>query len=163
MSEAFLSSDEFDEQAHHLYNEGRYDEALDLLRDGLALYPQAVELHVGTAYAYLAREDYAWARRSFERAQALDPDHEDAIAGYGETLLRFGDRAGALRAFERLLQLGFQEDHDLMLQVGRALFREGLIGPAQRFFELAASAHPQSPDAAGCMGYAAHRLGDDGG
>ena len=28
MSEAFLSSDDFDEQAHHLYNEGRYDEAL---------------------------------------------------------------------------------------------------------------------------------------
>jgi hypothetical protein len=37
MSEAFRSSDEFDEQAHQLYNEGRYDEALILLRDGLAL------------------------------------------------------------------------------------------------------------------------------
>ena len=28
MSDAFRSSDEFDEQAHQLYNEGRYDEAL---------------------------------------------------------------------------------------------------------------------------------------
>ena len=28
MSERFLSSDEYDEQAHQLYNEGRYDDAL---------------------------------------------------------------------------------------------------------------------------------------
>jgi Flp pilus assembly protein TadD len=163
MSDAFLSSDDFDEQAHHLYNEGRYDEALAVLQEGLTLYPHAVELHVGRAYAYLAREDFAWARRSFEHALGLDPDHEDALAGVGETLLKVGDRSGAIRAFERILQLGFQDDHELMLQVGRALFREGLIAPAHRFFDLAAAAHPESPDAAACLGYAAHRLGNDAG
>ena len=97
MSDSFLSSDEYDENAHSLYNEGRYDEALDLLRVGVTLYPHAVELHVGMAYAYLAREEYAWARRSFERAIAQDPDHEDALAGLGESLLKIGDRGGALR------------------------------------------------------------------
>src|SRR3712207_4543096 len=120
MSEAFRSSDEFDEQAHQLYNEGRYDEALALLREGLTLYPHSVELHVGMAYAFLAREDVAWARRSFDQALSLDPDHEDALAGLGEVLLKLGDRAGATRAFERILQLGYGDDHDLMLQIGRA-------------------------------------------
>jgi Tfp pilus assembly protein PilF len=163
MSEAFRSSDDFDEQAHQLYNEGRYDDALSLLREGLSWYPSSAELHVGLAYAHLAREEYAWARRAFEQALGLDTDHEDALAGYGEVLLKVGDRGGALKAFERVVELGFQEDHDLMLQVGRSLFREGLIGPAQRYFELAANAHPESPDATACMGYAAHRLGDDGG
>jgi tetratricopeptide (TPR) repeat protein len=38
-----------------------------------------------------------------------------------------------------------------------------LIAPAHRFFDLAASAHPESPDAAACLGYAAHRLGNDAG
>jgi Tfp pilus assembly protein PilF len=161
MSEAFFSSDEFDEQAHHLYNEGRYDEALALLRDGLTLYPHAVELHVGTAYAHLARESFAWARQAFERAIGIDPDHEDALAGLGEVLLKLGDRAAALRAFERIVVLGFGDDHELMLQVGRALFREGLVGQAQRFFELAAAAHPQSAEASACLGYVAHRLGQD--
>lgn len=162
MSEAFRSSDEFDEQAHQLYNEGRYDDALILLREGLTLYPHAVELHVGAAYAYLAREDYAWAKQCFEHALELDPDHEDALAGIGEVRLKLGQQGAATAAFERILQLGFAADHDLMLQVGRALFREGLIGPAQRFFDLAAQAHTESPDAAACMGYAAHRLGHDG-
>ncbi|HEU4649617.1 MAG TPA: tetratricopeptide repeat protein [Gemmatimonadales bacterium] len=163
MSDAFRSSDDFDEQAHQLYNEGRYDEALALLHEGVSLYPNAVELHIGMAYAYLAREEFAWSRRSFERALAIDPDHEDGLAGMGETLLKLGERNGALRAFERIVILGFRDDHELMLQVGRALFREGLIAPAQRFFEFAANAHPDSSDPAACLGYACHRLGNDSG
>src|SRR5918994_262287 len=163
MSDAFLSSDDFDEQAHQLYNEGRYDDALIVLNEGIALYPHPVELQIEKASSHLAREEFAWSRRSFDNALSLDPDHEDGLAGIGETLLKLGDRDGAIKAFERILQLGFQDDHELMLQVGRALFREGLIGPAHRFFDLAASAHPDSPDAAACLGYAAHRLGNDAG
>jgi Tfp pilus assembly protein PilF len=163
MSDAFLSSDDFDEQAHHLYNEGRYDEALSVLKEGISLYPHAVELHIGSAYAHLAREEYAWARRSFAHALSLDPDHEDGLAGHGETLLKLGDRSAALKSFERILDLGFHDDHELMLQVGRALFREGHLAPAHRFFDLAASAHPESADAAACLGYASHRLGNEAG
>jgi tetratricopeptide (TPR) repeat protein len=161
--ERFLSSDEYDDHAHQLYNEGRYDEAIEVLRDGLRLYPAAVELHVGMGYARLAREEYAWARRGFEAALSLDPDHEDALAGLGEVLLKVGDRAGAVASFERILELGFRDDHDLMLQVGRALFREGVLDQARRFFEVALTAHAESAEAAACVGYAAHRLGDEGG
>ena len=162
MSEAFLSSDEFDEQAHQLYNQGRYDEALETLKDGLAIYPNAVELHIGMGYAYLAREEYAWSRRGFEHALTLDPDHEDALAGMGEALLAIGDSRGAVERFDRLLQLGFQEDHELMLQAGRALFRHGLLVTAYRFFDLAAAAEADCSEAAACMGYVSHRLGRDG-
>jgi Tfp pilus assembly protein PilF len=161
--EPFLSSDEYDDRAHLLYNEGRYDEAIEVLREGLSLYPTAVELHVGMGYARLAREEFAWARRSYEEALSLDPGHEDTLAGLGEVLLKFGDRAGAVACFERILSLGFQDDHDLMLQVGRALFREGVLDQARRFFEVALTAHADSAEAAACVGYAAHRLGDEGG
>lgn len=161
MSERFLSSDEYDEQAHQLYNEGRYDDALDVLKEGAGVYPQAAELQVGMAYAYLAREEYAWARRHFEGALALDVDHEDALAGYGEVLLKLGDAQGALVAYERIVELGFQDDHELMLQLGRALFRQGLIGHAHRFFGYVVSSHPDSAEAAACVGYAAHRMGRD--
>ena len=162
MSEPFLSSDEYDERAHQLYNEGQYDDAIDTLREGLGLYPHAVELHVGMGYARLAREEYAWARRAFEEAVGLDGDHEDALAGLGEVLLKFGERTGAVACFDRILALGFRDDHDLMLQIGRALFREGVLDQARRFFEVAVTAHPDSAEAAACVGYAAHRLADEG-
>ncbi|HEX9279508.1 MAG TPA: tetratricopeptide repeat protein [Gemmatimonadales bacterium] len=162
MSEPFLSSDEYDERAHQLYNDGQYDEAIEVLREGLGLYAHAVELHVGMGYARLAREEFAWARRAFEEAVALDADHEDALAGLGEVLLKFGDRAGAVACFDRILALGFRDDHDLMLQIGRALFREGVLDQARRFFEVAITAHPDSADAAASVGYASHRLCDEG-
>jgi tetratricopeptide (TPR) repeat protein len=163
MSDQFLSSDDYDERAHQLYNDGQYDAAVDLLREGLALYSTAVELHVGMGFARLAREEYAWARRAFHEALALDPGHEDALAGLGETLLKFGERAAAVACFERILALGFQDDHDLMLQIGRALFRENALDQARRFFEIAVTAHADSAEAAACVGYAAHRLADEGG
>ncbi len=161
MADRFLSSDDYAEHAHSLYNEGRYDEALGVLQDGLAVFPFSVELHLGAAYAQLAREEYGWARGSFAEALALDPQNEEALAGWGEVMLKLGERQGALEAFERVLALGFQEDLDLMLQVGRALFREGMMRHAHGFFQLAVNHHAESSEAAACLGYAAHRLGEE--
>ena len=158
MSDPFLSSDEYDERAHQLYNEGRYDEAVSVLKEGLALYPDALELLVGMGYARLAREEYAWSRQSFEASLKLDPDHEDALAGLGEVLLKVGARQAGLKCFDRVLELGFKDDLDIVLQMGRALFREGLLEPARRFFEVAVAGHPDSAEASACVGYAAHRL-----
>ena len=161
MTEPYLSSDEYDEQAHQLYNEARYDDALALLREGLLRYPQAADLHVGIGYAQLAREEYAWARSAFDRALEMDPEHEDALAGVGETQLVLGQLEGALHAFHRIIELGFDDDHELMLQVGRALFREGFFTEARLFFERAHTHHADSPEIAASLGYTAHRLGLD--
>src|ERR1700693_5147741 len=161
MPTPFLSSEEYDERAHQLYNEGQYDEALDVLREGLGLYPNSVELHIGVGYAHHAREDYAWARRSFEEALVLDPEHEDALAGLGETLLKFGQHPAALKNFRRILELGYRDDVELMLQAGRALFREGLIEAAREFFDIAVQQVPDSAEAVACVGYTQHRMGDD--
>lgn len=161
MPTPFLSSEEYDERAHALYNEGQYDEALSVLREGLTLYPQAVELHVGIGYARLAREEFAWARKSFEEALILDADHEDALAGLGETLLKFGQTDMAQRAFDRTVVLGYDDDIDLMLQIGRAQFREGLVEGALAFFERAVAISADSAEAAACVGYAQHRLGNE--
>src|SRR5688500_3672414 len=143
MPTPFLSSEENDERAHQLHNEGQYDEAHTILREGLTLYPSSVELHVGVGYARLAREEYAWARRAFEEALVLEPEHEDGLAGLGETLLKFGLEEAALRCFHRILELGYTDDLDLVLQVGRSLFREAsprdsqpLFGEALHYVEI---------------------------
>lgn len=161
MSSPFLSSEEYDERAHALYNEGKFDEALVLLREGLVLYPNAVELHVGVGYARLAREEFAWARRSFDEALVFDPEHEDALAGLGEVLLKFGQTMDALKAFETTVALGYDDDIDLMLQIGRALFREGYVEDALEYFQRGVTKGPDSAEAAACVGYAQHRLALD--
>lgn len=157
----FMSSEEYDERAHQLYNEGQYDEALSVLREGLSLYPHSVELQIGVGYARLARDEFAWARKAFEEALVLDPEHEDALAGFGETLLRFGQSDAALKAFKKTLELGYEDDVELMLQVGRALFRDGLVEEAREFFDIAVRYAPESAEAVALVGYTLHRLGND--
>jgi len=161
MPERFLSSEEYDERAHKLYNDGDYDGALEMLKEGLSLYPNAVELYVGLGYARLAREEYAWARRAFERAAVLDPGHEDALVGLGEALLRFGEHDEAVRLFNRVAQTGYDDDIELMLTMGRALYRSAMYGECRDIFAKAAASRPDSADAAASLGYALHRLGDD--
>jgi len=161
MPDRFLNSEEYDEQAHKLYNDGDYDGALEMLKEGLSLYPNAVELYVGLGYARLAREEYAWARKAFEQAVVLDGAHEDALVGLGETLLRFGEQEHALRLFDEVAAMGCDDDIELMLTMGRALYREALYAQCRDVFARAAAARPGSADAAASLGYALHRLGDD--
>ena len=161
ISDPFLSSDDYAERAHRHYTDGQYDDAIDVILEALETFPLAAELHIGLGYARLARDEFAWARYAFNEALALEPTNEDGLAGLGEVLLKFGQRKPAFRCFDAILALGFREDHDLMLQIGRALFREGIFENARDYFELALVARPESADAAACLGYAAHRIGND--
>jgi tetratricopeptide (TPR) repeat protein len=161
MATPFLSSEEYDERAHRYYDEGDYDAALETLREALRLYPHSVELYVGLGYTRLAREEYAWARQSFERALVLDPEHEDGLVGMGETLLRFGQQAEALRLFAQCRAVGCGEDLDLLLTMGRALYRERLYEDARDVLEEAVEHHPNSAEASAAFGYALHRLDEE--
>jgi Flp pilus assembly protein TadD len=159
MANPFLSSEEYDERAHRLYDDGEYDSALETLKEGLELYPHSVELYIGLGYTRLAREEFAWARHAFEQALILDPEHEDALVGLGEALLRFGRIEAALMLFARAKK-ECGEDLDLLLSMGRALYREQLFDNALTTFEQAVAAHPESAEAIAALGYSLHRTGD---
>lgn len=161
MATSFLSAEEFDEQAHRLYESGEYDEALELLRDGLRHHPDSALLHVGLGYVRIAREEYAWARVSFETALDLDPEYEDAWVGLGETLLKFGRVDEALKCFSTVDAMGLHGDLELGLTMGRALYREGLFADARTRFTALAHGHPESSEVAAARGYTLHALGDD--
>lgn len=161
MATPFLSSEEYDERAHRLYNAGEYDRAIETLKEGLVLYPNAVDLYVGMGYTRLAREEFAWARRAFARALALEPDHDDARVGMGETLLHFGRHLEALDLFEQVRLDGCADDLDLLLSMGRALYRAGLFEAARDVFRETIEAHGNSAEALAAHAYTVHRLGEE--
>ena len=163
MPTPFLSSEEYDERAHRLYDDGDYDAALDILKEGVRLYPHSVELYVGLGYTRLAREEFAWAKQAFERALVLDPEHEDGLVGMGESLLRFGQRSEALRLFRVARETACGGDLELLLTIGRALYRERLYEEAHDVLADAVDRHADSAEAAAAYGYTLHRLRDDQG
>ena len=161
MSDRFWSSEEYDERAHSLYNDGDFDGALETLKEGLALYPNAVELYAGLGHARLAREEFAWARLAFERSLVLDPAHEDAMVGMGQVLVRLGQVRDGIAFFRKVEALGYTDDVEFMLTMGRALYREDLFAQAKEVFTRLATARPDSADAAAAIGYCLRRLGDE--
>ncbi|MGB1779916.1 MAG: tetratricopeptide repeat protein, partial [Longimicrobiales bacterium] len=76
---------------------------------------------------------------AFERAVILDAGHEDALVGLGETLLRFGQGDEALRLFNEVAAMGFDDDIELMLTIGRALYRAALYAECRDVFAKAAA------------------------
>lgn len=161
MANPFLSSEEYDELAHRHYDQGDYDSALETLKEGLTLYPHSVDLYVGIGYTRLAREEYGWARQVFERALVLDPEHEDALVGMGEVMLRFGQSASALELFRRARDTGCADDLEMLMTMGRALYRQQVYEEARDVFGEAATLYPDSADAAAALGFVLHRLGDE--
>ncbi len=161
MSTPFLTAEEYDERAHELYDAGDYDEALELLREGLQRYPSCADLLIGLGYVRLAREEFAWARQSFERAIELDDEHEDGWAGLGEALLKFGRADEALSCFARIDELGLGDDRDLGLAIGRALYREGMFGESGRRLTALVEVHPESAEVLAALAYTQHALGDE--
>jgi tetratricopeptide (TPR) repeat protein len=57
--------------------------------------------------------------------------------------------------------MGFDEDVELMLTMGRALYREGLFPQARDVFTKAVSVRPDFADTVAALAYCLHRLGDE--
>jgi tetratricopeptide (TPR) repeat protein len=158
MPTPFLSSEEYDERAHRQYDRGEYDAALETLKEALRLYPHSVDLYVGLGYTRLAREEFVWARQAFEKALVLDPEHDDAMVGLGETLLRFGQLEQAESLFGRVRNGVAGEDTELLLAMGRALYREGRYEDARSAFEAGLEVDPGDAEVMAALGYTLHRL-----
>lgn len=156
MSSEPWEAHEYDAEAQRLYDAGDQDGALDVLMEGLIVHPESAALHLTLGYVRLAREEYGWARAAFEETLGLSPDHEEAMVGLGDALLKLGERPGAFLAFARVRELGHEEDPDLMLAVARALYREGLYGRAARHYRLA----EDHPEAMAELGYCLYQQGD---
>lgn len=146
MGRDFWDWEEYDSNAQEAYDRGAFEDSLETLREGLELYPHSPELWISLGYTRLAREEYAWAREAFTEALWLDEEHEEALVGLGDVLLKLGERARAFAAFSRVLELGFAADPDLMLAVARALYREELYERAARHYQLALAAAEAAAD-----------------
>jgi tetratricopeptide (TPR) repeat protein len=79
--------------------------ALQLLDSVVDLAPDYAEGWNRRAYVYYKRRDYRAAAGDLRRTLALDSKHYRALSGLGTILSESGDDAGALKVYERLLDI----------------------------------------------------------
>jgi Flp pilus assembly protein TadD len=146
----------FLEYANQLSASKRFEDAIAVLEDGLALVPDTVDQQLRLASLYIGRNDRAKARALLVRAAALAPLRADILAELGRLLMLDGDYADAVQTFRRALALrpddsvcrtnlgiGLMEIGDR--NGGEASVREAIRGRPEMFghaiMALAASSH----------------------
>jgi tetratricopeptide (TPR) repeat protein len=127
-------------------NSGQAHAAAAAFREALAADPGNARLHLGAGMAAALERRDADARDAFERALALDPRLSQARALLGQIQYRMGDRPGAMRTYETLLELTpddrdaratlerWQREtelHDRMQQAIGSHFTVSFEGPAE--------------------------------
>src|SRR5438309_2300301 len=139
--------------AWNALNAGQAHAAADAFRTALAADPKNARLHLGAGMAASLERRDADAKDEFERALALEPKLAQARALLGQIQYRMGDKLGAMRTYETLLELApddrdaratlerwrrESELHDRMQQAIGTHFTVSFEGPAEA--DLAAEA-----------------------
>jgi len=88
-----------------LAGEERNDEAIDVLRRGIAVDPQSKVLYNGLGSLLSDQARHAEAIAAHERYVALAPNEPNSYDSLGLTLQGAGDYDGAIQSFERALSL----------------------------------------------------------
>jgi tetratricopeptide (TPR) repeat protein len=85
-------------------HQGRYEEAADLIGEGLRLAPNIAVGHLLDAYLHVVFRDMAGAKESFRRVLSLDPYHPRALFGLARIALEEGDIEGCRPFLDRAIQ-----------------------------------------------------------
>jgi Flp pilus assembly protein TadD len=81
---------------------GRSDEAINILRDGLAVFPYRGELHHPLGLALLQKQDFVTAAHHFAYAVQLRPDLPEARSNFRLALRQIGKASDGLKHLQEL-------------------------------------------------------------
>jgi tetratricopeptide (TPR) repeat protein len=85
-------------------HEGRYEEAADLIAEGLRSAPNIAVGHLLDAYLHVVFREMPAAKASFRRVLSLDPYHPRALFGLARIALEEGDIEGCRPFLDRAIQ-----------------------------------------------------------
>jgi len=127
----------FNELGYLLVLMGRYDEAADVLNQGLQIAPTLPQLSIQLGYAELSRRNCANAKVAFARALDISPHSHDALFGMAKAHQELGENEAAVDYFRRYLT-DRPNDSGACLNLGHGLLELGQLEPGYECFRMAA-------------------------
>jgi tetratricopeptide (TPR) repeat protein len=94
----------FHELGYLLFLLKRYNESIEMLRQGLEIAPMMPELSIQLGYVFLRQRNCPEAKRSFARALEISPDSAEAISGMARAHQEIGENEAAAVYLRRLLR-----------------------------------------------------------
>jgi Flp pilus assembly protein TadD len=136
-----------------------WSDAARLYGDSLQATPRSAKLHYNLGAVLEERKDFAQASGEYNKAIALEPSYEPALAGLGNVELNLGRAKEASQMFRQALQLK-PDDVKTVTNYGTALQSLGEIGAAKAQYERAISLAPGNDDAYCDLGVLLFQAGD---
>jgi tetratricopeptide (TPR) repeat protein len=144
------------QQAQKLYDSGRVDDGIAMVRGQIATSPEAPYIHYTLGVFLLAKNDFDTARSEFETEIALNPGYAGSHTQLGLVYSRMGDQDRAVASFEQALRLK-PDDPDATFYLGRSLSQAGRYADAETY--LAAAARTGKAPALSELGLVQRRIG----
>lgn len=142
------------------YAAGNRAAATSALQRAILLAPELAAAHNSLATVLLDQNPKE-AMRHFRQATELDPSFREAYVGYGSALVSINDLAGARRAWEQALKLGFR-DALLHVNLGTLYARSGDMAGALKMYRDALAINPRMGEARLNLGITLAKLGRPG-
>jgi len=156
-----MAGDNFD--ALHLlglvrFQQGRYDDAIDMIRAALGKNPQSAAAHLNLANALQRAGRPEEAVRGCEKALAINPEFVEAHNNLGSALIDLGRLEEAVSHFQRALEIkpDLPEAHN---NLGSALTALGRNEQAIASYRRALTIKPQFAEAHNNLGNALCQIG----
>lgn len=129
------------------FNQGKLDEARELLERAVIANPKDVEAHTFLGIIADTSGDLKKAEKHFAKVVLLAPNSASAHNNYGACLLRLSRISEAVKEFETSLKIDSNQPNALV-NLGQIRFNENSPAGLQKAFELFKKADQLAPDAA---------------
>ncbi|TAJ08061.1 hypothetical protein DMA11_21795 [Marinilabiliaceae bacterium JC017] len=131
------------ENIYDFYSDNnKQDEADRILQIGLKQHPQATSLQIKQASLLTDRGNYEEARQLLERLVQIEYTNSDVFLNLGWIYLNQYEQKKAIEHFHKAVEFAFEDEEDILFEIGYNLSQEGLYREAIPFFMRAKEKYP---------------------
>ncbi|MCD6451985.1 MAG: tetratricopeptide repeat protein [Acidobacteria bacterium] len=154
-----VSGAELLEAGNKLYNEGKYEQALEAFNKFLAANPDIYNIHVNVGNCYLKLNKFEEAQAEFEQVIEKEPDCLPALYGMAEALIGKGDLKNAETYVNKVVAHS-PNDPAVYYNFGEDYFAAGKTDEAIALYKKAIEINPNWEKPYLKLGYALLNKGD---
>jgi len=127
--------EDFD-NAYILYEEGNYNEAIELFKKVIEDYPDAFIVNMSVGDSYFNLEDYAKAEEYYLKVLENDPENHDVKVAIGNCYSNQGDNDKALEWYKKI-EIENIKDPVVLYNIGTFFFNSSQVQDAVVYFKKA--------------------------
>ena len=121
-------------KGNELFNQGKYDEAIPIYEEMLAIFPDAYIIHMNIGNCYFQKEDYAKAEEHYKKIVEKDPDNAKALLAVGNCCTNRGEDEKALEWYNKI-EMSKIDDAVALYNIGVSFKNSGQHEDALKYFK----------------------------